>query len=217
MRSTFISIAIVILACGAAQAQEFSVGDTVRLIERDIDIPAHSAAGDNSVPFRFVGGSTALILAIDPPTGWIQIDGEVVGGAEGTGWIVERYIAQRVEANGPGNGSEPPSPQLAWCPEKGSPDPHPSGRLRIGTWNLGNLHALDGQSTFTGNDPSVKRFGIDYERIRCYVRLFDPDILAVQEVESYVRKLVTELSGGVFGYLDSVLERHSFDEFGELI
>ena len=30
--------------------------------------------------------------------------------------------------------------------------------------------------------------------------------------ESYVRKLVTELSGGVFGYLDSVLERHSFDE-----
>ena len=23
--------------------------------------------------------------------------------------------------------------------------------------------------------------------------------------------------GGVFGYLDSVLERHSFDEFGELI
>ena len=36
-------------------------------------------------------------------------------------------------------------------------------------------------------------------------------------VLSYVRKLVTELSGGVFGYLDSVLERHSFDEFGELI
>ena len=34
---------------------------------------------------------------------------------------------------------------------------------------------------------------------------------------SYVRKLVTEISGGVFGYLDSVLERHSFDEFGELI
>ena len=34
---------------------------------------------------------------------------------------------------------------------------------------------------------------------------------------SYVRKLVTELSGGVFGYLDSVLERHSFDEYGELI
>ena len=28
---------------------------------------------------------------------------------------------------------------------------------------------------------------------------------------------LTELSGGVFGYLDSVLERHSFEEFGELI
>ena len=39
----------------------------------------------------------------------------------------------------------------------------------------------------------------------------------IKEYQSYARKLVTELSGGVFGYLDSVLERHSFDEFGELI
>ena len=39
----------------------------------------------------------------------------------------------------------------------------------------------------------------------------------LKTMASYVRKLVTELSGGVFGYLDSVLERHSFDEFGELI
>jgi endonuclease/exonuclease/phosphatase family metal-dependent hydrolase len=29
----------------------------------------------------------------------------------------------------------------------------------------------------------VKRAAVDYERIRCYVRLFDPDILAVQEVD----------------------------------
>ena len=43
------------------------------------------------------------------------------------------------------------------------------------------------------------------------------DAILVDAEESYVRKLVTELSGGVFGYLDSVLERHSFDEFGELI
>ena len=45
------------------------------------------------------------------------------------------------------------------------------------------LHAADGQSVFTGSDPSVKRFSVDYERIRCYVRLMDPDILAVQEVD----------------------------------
>jgi endonuclease/exonuclease/phosphatase family metal-dependent hydrolase len=55
--------------------------------------------------------------------------------------------------------------------------------LRIATWNLENLHAVNGESTFTGSDPSTKRFPIDYERIRCYVRLFDPDILAVQEVD----------------------------------
>ncbi len=34
---------------------------------------------------------------------------------------------------------------------------------------------------------------------------------------SYARKLVTGLSGGVFGLFDSVLERHSFDEFGEVV
>jgi hypothetical protein len=34
---------------------------------------------------------------------------------------------------------------------------------------------------------------------------------------SYARKLVTVISGGVFCKLDPVLERHSFDEFGELV
>ena len=43
------------------------------------------------------------------------------------------------------------------------------------------------------------------------------ELIPSRTKKSYVRKLVTELSGGVFGYLDSVLERHSFDEFGELI
>ena len=77
----------------------------------------------------------------------------------------------------------PTADTLAWCPAKGSPAPHPSGRLRLATWNLENLHAQDGQSTYTGNDPSVTRTATDYDRIRCYVRLFDPDILAVQEVD----------------------------------
>jgi hypothetical protein len=34
---------------------------------------------------------------------------------------------------------------------------------------------------------------------------------------SYVRKLVAAISGGVFDLFDSVLERDSFDEFGELV
>ena len=49
------------------------------------------------------------------------------------------------------------------------------------------------------------------------MELGSDEIGVIQATQSYVRKLVTELSGGVFGYLDSVLERHSFDEFGELI
>jgi hypothetical protein len=34
---------------------------------------------------------------------------------------------------------------------------------------------------------------------------------------SYARKLVTAISGGVFDLFDAVLERHSLDEFGQLI
>lgn len=79
-------------------------------------------------------------------------------------------------------GGDPAEP--AWCPEKSSPDPHPSGRLRIATWNLDNLHAKDGEPTYKKRRPSsVRRNPIDYMRIRCYVRLLDPDILAVQEVD----------------------------------
>jgi endonuclease/exonuclease/phosphatase family metal-dependent hydrolase len=56
-----------------------------------------------------------------------------------------------------------------------------------------NLHAANGQSTFaTGSNPSVKREAEDYDRMKCYVRLFDPDILAVQEVdgEAALRRVV---------------------------
>jgi hypothetical protein len=59
--------------------------------------------------------------------------------------------------------------------------------MRLATWNLENLHAQDGQSTYTGPDLSVKRVARDYERIRCYVPLFDPDILAVREVDGEPR------------------------------
>ena len=74
-------------------------------------------------------------------------------------------------------------PILAWYPPKSSPAPHPSGQLRLATWNLENLHAQDGQSTSLEPDPSVKRTATDDDRIRCDVQLFDPDILAVQEVD----------------------------------
>lgn len=161
-------------------AQEVRVGDTVILIERDVHIPAHPAAGDTDVAFRFASGSPATVIGIDVATGWLQIRGEEVGGADNTGWISRAFVAS-IGAPNPTPPVTPPL-QLAWCPNKGSQTPRP-GRLRIATWNLGNLHAVDGQSTFTSGDPSVRRFSIDYERIRCYIRLFDPDVLAVQEVD----------------------------------
>jgi endonuclease/exonuclease/phosphatase family metal-dependent hydrolase len=160
-----------------ASAAEVRPGDQVRLIERDQHIPAHPAPGDPRVHLRFVSGSEATVLQVNAATGWIEVRGEPLQGTENAGWITPGYLVSR-----PNGGELPPDP-LGWCPPKGSPAPHPSGRLRLATWNLENLHAQDGQSTYLEPKPSVKRTAMDYERIRCYVRLFDPDILAVQEVD----------------------------------
>ena len=152
--SLMVVVFLLVVTSGQASGQNFPVGASVNLVERDIHIPAHPAPLNAAVPFRFAGGSQALILALDAPSGWIQVRGERVGGSEDVGWIVERYIDGLV-ADGPPPVDNLPL-ELAWCPEKGSSDPRP-GRLRIATWNLGNLHAVNGQSIFGGQDPSVKR------------------------------------------------------------
>jgi endonuclease/exonuclease/phosphatase family metal-dependent hydrolase len=178
MRSLLSILMLLLLtAAPCAVAAEVRPGDQVRLIERDQHIPAHPGPGDTRIHLRFVSGSEATVLQVNPATGWIEVRGEPLQGGENTGWITPRYLA------GQPNGEEPGADTLAWCPPKGSPAPHPSGRLRLATWNLENLHAQDGQSTYTGADPSVTRVATNYDRIRCYVRLFDPDILAVQEVD----------------------------------
>jgi endonuclease/exonuclease/phosphatase family metal-dependent hydrolase len=168
---------LLVAAVPQAYAAEVHPGDQVRLVERDQHIPAHPAPGDTRVSLRLVSGSQATVLAINAATGWIEVRGEPLEGTANTDWITPTYLA-----SAPGTG-DPTSDPLAWCPAKGSQAPHPSGRLRLATWNLENLHAQDGQSTYTGSDPSVKRTATDDDRIRCYVRLFDPDILAVQEVD----------------------------------
>jgi hypothetical protein len=166
-----------LLATAPLTYAEVGPGDQVRLVEREQHIPAHPAPSDTRVSLRLVSGLHATVLAINAATGWLEVQGEPVQGTANTGWITPSYLA-----SAPGTG-DPTTDPLAWCPPNGSPAPHPSGRLRLDTWNLENLHAQDGQSTYTGSDPSVKRTATDYDRIRCYVRLFDPDILAVQEVD----------------------------------
>jgi endonuclease/exonuclease/phosphatase family metal-dependent hydrolase len=168
---------LLLTAATVVSAADVRPDDQVRFIERDQHIPAHPAPGDTRVSLRFVSGSQATVLHVNAATGWLEVQGEPLEGTVNTGWITPRYLASQSGAG------EPTSDPLAWCPPKGSPAPHPSGRLRLATWNLENLHAQDGQSTFTGADPSVTRTATDYERIRCHVRLFDPDILAVQEVD----------------------------------
>jgi endonuclease/exonuclease/phosphatase family metal-dependent hydrolase len=168
---------LLLAAVPLAYAADVGPGDQVRFIEREQHIPAHPGPGDSRVSLRFVSGSQATVLQVNAATGWLEVQGEPVQGPLNTGWITPTYLA-----SAPGTG-EPTTDPLAWCPPQGSSAPHPSGRLRLATWNLENLHAQDGQSTYTGSDPSVKRTAVDYDRMRCYVRLFDPDILAVQEVD----------------------------------
>jgi endonuclease/exonuclease/phosphatase family metal-dependent hydrolase len=168
---------LLLAAATCAAAADVRPGDQVRFIERDQHIPAHPAPGDTRVHLRFVSGSAATVLQVNATTGWIEVRGEPLQGREHTGWVTPRYLVSQ-----PGDGG-PASDSLAWCSLKGSPVSHPSGRLRLATWNLENLHAQDGQSTYTGSDPSVKCTTTDYDRMRCYVRLFDPDIRAVQEVD----------------------------------
>jgi endonuclease/exonuclease/phosphatase family metal-dependent hydrolase len=176
-RMDSLCLLLLLAAMPLAYAAELHPGDQVRLIERDQHIPAHPAPGDTRVSLRFVSGSQATVLALNAATGWIQVQGEPVQGTLNTGGITPTYLASV-----PGTG-EPTEDTLAWRPPQGAPAAHPSGRLRLVTWNLENLHAEDGQSTYTSSDPSVKRTALDYDRMRCYVRLFDPDILAVQEVD----------------------------------
>jgi hypothetical protein len=114
-------------------AAELHPGDQVRLIEREQHIPAHPAPGDSCVSLWFVSGSQATVLQVNAATGWIEARGEPVQGPLTTGWITPAYLASV-----PGTG-EPTADTLAWCPAKGSPAPHPSGRLRLATWSLENL------------------------------------------------------------------------------
>ncbi len=177
MRASRWCAALIVLFVSVPATAQVSVGDVVTLRERHNNIPAHPAPGDNHVPFRFESGSQATILDIDNATTWVRVQGVDTNQTAGvTGWITQGYIDSVVS----GGGSDIVTDSLSWCPEKGSPNPHPSGRLRLATWNLGNLHAENGQSIFPD---SVRRDDDDYLRLRCYIRLFDPDILAVQEVD----------------------------------
>jgi endonuclease/exonuclease/phosphatase family metal-dependent hydrolase len=168
---------LLLAATTLAHAADVRPGDQVRFVERDQHIPAYPAPGDTRVHLRFVSGSAATVLRVNAATGWIEVRGEPLQGPANTGWITPRYLAS------PPDAGEPTSDALAWCPPKGSPAPHASGRLRLATGNLETLHAQDGHSTYTGPDPSVTHTATDDERIWCDVRLCDPDILAVQEVD----------------------------------
>ena len=163
--------AVLLLVAASPAAAQTTVGGTVTLVVRDNHIPAHPGDGDPHISVRFTSGSTAKV---DEIGNWIRVTGSVVGGGTATGWIVSKYIA---------SGTPPVEitfPELEWCPAKGSAAPHASGRLRIATWNIATLHAQDGQAIYAN---SVRRQPVDYDRIRCYTRLLDADILAVQEVD----------------------------------
>lgn len=168
METLFVVISILAIP----MQDDLAAGDTVTLVHRAQHIPGHPGDGMSPVSVRFRSGSTAVVSEIG---NWVKITGESVTGESGTAWIVRKYISSK----GTTVKRLPPT-TLDWCPDKGSPAPHPSGRLRIATWNIATLHSQIGESVFPN---SVARQSIDYERIRCYSRMLDADIVAVQEVD----------------------------------
>lgn len=172
---------VVLLFMSFSPVAAQQVGEVWSLVERDLDIPAHPGPGESAVTFRYDGGSLVQVIRIDAQTGWF----EVVDANRRTGWISRRYFAALTSQSSlpaPGADEEHSNP-IAWCPPKASPELHSSGRLRIATWNVENLHAENGKTIYSHPRPSVSRQTIDYERIRCYVRMMNPDVLAVQEVD----------------------------------
>jgi hypothetical protein len=113
--------------------------------------PDASRPSDVHVHLRFVRGSPATVMRVDAVTGWIEVRGEPFQSTANTRWIALRHLA-----NQPGAG-ESTTDALAWCPPKGLPAPHTSGRLRLATGNLENLHVQDGQSTYLEPAPSRRK------------------------------------------------------------
>ncbi len=169
--ATFVTLCVVL--CSAEARADLEVGDSVLLVVRDIGIPGHPGDGDRALSLRFQSGSTATVEEIGA---WVKVSGQSTDGGTASAWIVKKYIRSH-----PGGVPPITLPELAWCPSKRSPEKHPGGRIRIATWNIGNLHAKDGGQTYPGS--SVARKPLDYERIRCYSRLLDADIIAVQEID----------------------------------
>lgn len=165
--ATFVALCFAL--CSAEAWADLSVGDSVTLVVRDNHVPGHPSDGDRHVSVRFQSGSTASVVEIG---NWVKVSGQ---STTGSGWIVKKYIVS--QAAGP---PEITFPELAWCLAKGSPDKHPSGRIRLATWNIATLHREIGGRIF---HDSAAREPVDYERIRCYSRLLDADIIAVQEID----------------------------------
>lgn len=116
MRSRLVRIGTTMLACvvlilSSAWAQ--NVGDRVVLVERPLGIPGHPGPGSNAISFRFPGGITTTVSAIDAGTGWIEVRDD----ARNAAWIIRRYIATVISAG------TSPAPTAAECYE-------------VGTWNL---------------------------------------------------------------------------------
>ena len=160
-----------------AHTAELRPGDQVRFIEREQHIPAHPAPGDTRVSLRLVSGSQATVLAIHAATGWIEVQGEPVQGTVNTGWITPT-LSRQCARHGGADGGHPGLVSAQRLPRAASQWPAAARHLEPGEpprpgWPI----------DLSGPDPSVKRTAVDYDRMRCYVRLFDPDILAVQEVD----------------------------------
>ena len=66
-RAGLIALCISSVATGPAHGQDLAIGDVVRLVQRDLGIPAHPDVGDNRISRRIPGGAIVTIRAFGTP------------------------------------------------------------------------------------------------------------------------------------------------------
>jgi hypothetical protein len=90
-RAGHLVMVVLLAAVPLASAAEVQPGDQVRLVEREPHIPAHPAPGDSRVLVRFVSGTEAAVLQVNPTIGWIQVRRQPLEGTANTRRITPSY------------------------------------------------------------------------------------------------------------------------------
>ncbi|MCZ6598271.1 MAG: hypothetical protein O7B99_11580 [Planctomycetota bacterium] len=184
VRTGLVALCIGFVAPVPVHGQDLAVGDVVRLVQRDLGIPAHPDVGDNRISRRIPAGAIVTIGAFGAPPreNWVRIDFDGV-----EDWIVSKYVDAIV-----GTGAVPQHVVVGcWNLEhfNGSSRGFPETPGAFGRRNATQIQAI--ADTIT-NDLGASLLVL--EEIRGEMR-FDPDLGEDVPVSDHLQELVDAMSG----------------------